>query len=827
MCAGTPIGRIGGLAVALGIGAAVLTGHGVASAETSDGSDSSSTNSSTSSDSSGSRGSSTESSDATSSPASEKDQTSDASENGQTSEAEKPDASTDSSDNNVTSTASTTTRKNNRSRDTATSRSSAEPPDVSTEATAQTSSDTEEATKTVAEAPVEKAAPTASVAVSPVTETADAVVTEAVVEQPAASTVTRPDPGDPVTVAISSVVSTLFSPVTDTAPTAPVDTPAEWALLAAARRDFGTARALDAGVGMETTNSLVTDDVDPLIQFPANVVAIDRPPLLGWLQQVPVVGPLFVTPVVAVLKQIPFIGDILHPIIGYPLGMTGGTTPRDVKVISFDGTPIYVHFFPTPGLLPGQTAPTVLNGPGLALPGETNPTLERNPFLPNEVIGMASLLRAGYNVVTWDPRGEWSSGGQLEINSPDFEGRDVSAIISWLSQQPEACVEAGCDPRIGMVGASYGGGIQLVTAAIDPRVDAIVPTIAWHSLNTSLYKDQAFKSSWGSLLTAGLALTGARVNPRIYPAAVTGLLTGLVSQADQDLLDDRGPDELVENITAPTLLIQGTVDTLFTLQEAHENAMTLIGNGVATKVLWYCGGHGACISSTHDGELIEQRTLEWLDRYVKGDLSVSTGPQFEWVDQHGQQFSSNIYPVLQGLPLVASSGAGGVLPLVPILGGSGPQPRAFAAGLIQGFLGLLSGARAANALNLTVPAASTTTYIVGAPQLTFTYSGTGVARHVYAQLVDDTTGLVLGNLVTPLPVTLDGQTHTVTVPMEMVAYTVRPGETVTLQLVASAVAYQTIWSLGTLNVSSMRISLPTAGAAAISTPSEANTTIAA
>jgi ABC-2 type transport system ATP-binding protein len=182
---------------------------------------------------------------------------------------------------------------------------------------------------------------------------------------------------------------------------------------------------------------------------------------------------------------------------------------------------------------------------------------------------------------------------------------------------------------------------------------------------------------------------------------------------------------------------------------------------------------------------------------------------------------------LQGLPLVASSGAGGVLPLVPILGGSGPQPRAFAAGLIQGFLGLLSGARAANALNLTVPAASTTTYIVGAPQLTFTYSGTGVARHVYAQLVDDTTGLVLGNLVTPLPVTLDGQTHTVTVPMEMVAYTLRPGETVTLQLAASAVAYQTIWSLGTLNVSSMRISLPTAGAAAISTPSEANTTIAA
>ena len=176
-----------------------------------------------------------------------------------------------------------------------------------------------------------------------------------------------------------------------------------------------------------------------------------------------------------------------------------------------------------------------------------------------------------------------------------------------------------------MVGASYGGGIQLVTAAIDKRVDAIVPTIAWHSLNTSLYKAEAFKTSWGTLLTAALTLTFARANPRILPAAINGLLTGTVSLADQKLLDDRGPDELVDKITAPTLLIQGTVDTLFTLQEAHENAMALIGNGVPTKVVWYCGGHGACISSTNDGEVIQRATLQWLDRYVKGNLGAD-GP---------------------------------------------------------------------------------------------------------------------------------------------------------------------------------------------------------
>ena len=55
----------------------------------------------------------------------------------------------------------------------------------------------------------------------------------------------------------------------------------------------------------------------------------------------------------------------------------------------------------------------------------------------------------------------------------------------------------------------------------------------------------------------------------------------------------------------------------------------------------------------------------------------------------------------------------------------------------------------------------------------------------------------------------------------MVAHTLGPGETVTLQLVASAVEYQALWSLGVLNVSSMKLSLPTADAAAISTATTA------
>ena len=275
---------------------------------------------------------------------------------------------------------------------------------------------------------------------------------------------------------------------------------------------------------------------------------------------------------------------------------------------------------------------------------------------------------------------------------------------------------------------------------------------------------------------------------------------------------------MVANITAPTFLVHGTVDTVFSLQEADATAQILIANGVPTKMLWFCGGHGVCANNLldlSDGALIQQRTLEWLARYVKRDPSVSTGPQFEWVDQNGQWFSSETYPLAQGSPIVTSSSARATLPLVPYIGGSGLPlvPLAFTA---------------PNAVRLTVPAAATTTYVVGAPKFTLTYSGTGSSRHVYAQLVDDTTGLVLGSIVTPIPVTLDGQTHTVTVPLEPVAHTLAPGKTVTLQLVASAGLYERIVpSLGVLNLSSMQLTLPTADAAAVSSSSEPAITLAA
>jgi ABC-2 type transport system ATP-binding protein len=251
------------------------------------------------------------------------------------------------------------------------------------------------------------------------------------------------------------------------------------------------------------------------------------------------------------------------------------------------------------------------------------------------------------------------------------------------------------------------------------------------------------------------------------------------------------------------------------LAEADVTAKALIAHGVPTKVVWFCGGHGGCISSVNDGDVVERATMDWLDRYVKGDGSVVTGPQFEWVDQNGTKFSSSTYPVPTGTPLTTSSSVGQTLPLRLFFGGSGPNFRAFEAGLFNGASAFLFGAKATNAVELTSVPLATPTYVVGAPQLEFTYSGIGTSKHVYAQLVDDTTGLVLGNQVTPIPVTLDGKTHTANLPLEMVAHTLAPGQTVTLQIVASAVEYQVLWSSGELHITGIKLTLPTADALAV------------
>src|SRR4051812_38262925 len=143
---------------------------------------------------------------------------------------------------------------------------------------------------------------------------------------------------------------------------------------------------------------------------------------------------------------------------------------RDQFVTSFDGTKINTHFFVADGLKPGERAPTVMLAHGYGEQGPSTPdtTLAGAP-------NVGRLMKAGYNVLTWDARGHGQSGGMAELDNPAVEGRDTRILIDFIARQPEAQLDAPGDPRVGMCGASYGGLIQWIVAGGDPHVDVIEP----------------------------------------------------------------------------------------------------------------------------------------------------------------------------------------------------------------------------------------------------------------------------------------------------------------------------------------------------------------
>jgi ABC-2 type transport system ATP-binding protein len=487
------------------------------------------------------------------------------------------------------------------------------------------------------------------------------------------------------------------------------------------------------------------------------------------------------------------------------LALAAPATARDATVTSFDGTPIATHFFPAADLAPGAQAPTVLVGHGWGGEGDDDPESASDGGTGN--VGLGPLRHAGFNVLTWDARGFGQSGGEAEVDSPDHEGRDVQALISWLADQPEAALDAPGDPRVGMSGVSYGGGIQLIVAALDDRVDAIAPTIAWHSLLRSLYRDQSVKQGWGLLLTgaasssltAGMVepggLQNGTVDPQVLQAVTEGVVTGQFSQQTVDFFAARGIDNLVDEIDAPTLLVQGTADTLFTPLEAMDTYAALHARGVPAKMVWFCGGHGICTSGAGPADLPERSVVAWLRRHLAGDTTVDTGPAFEWVADDGVLRSSTTFPLTPGAPLTGTgSGLLPVSPASPVTGG----------GL------LIAATPAVDAVNVNVAPTTGDREIVGEPRVRITYSGLAFPARtfLYAQVVDVNANRVLGNQVTPIPVILDGQQRTVERPLEPIAAHATPLSRYRVQVAAGTTVYGLQRSVGAASLTSIQAELP-------------------
>jgi ABC-2 type transport system ATP-binding protein len=260
----------------------------------------------------------------------------------------------------------------------------------------------------------------------------------------------------------------------------------------------------------------------------------------------------------------------------------------------------------------------------------------------------------GYAVLTWTARGMGASTGEIHLDSPDYEVRDAQRLIDRLAARPDIALDASGDPRVGVVGGSYGGALALMLAGQDRRVDAIVPMITWNDLANAFLPESTgagpargvFKKQWAGLffgqggggsnadLLASLTGAGAaagslpaggsrvadpqcgRFAREVCAAYLDVATTGSASTSTVDLLRRSSPAPTLSQIKAPTLLIQGQADSLFPLTEGEANYRAIAATGTPVRVDWFTGGHDGGNGPRSDQDRLRFLTITWLDYYL-------------------------------------------------------------------------------------------------------------------------------------------------------------------------------------------------------------------
>ncbi|WP_328931939.1 MULTISPECIES: CocE/NonD family hydrolase [unclassified Streptomyces] len=308
-------------------------------------------------------------------------------------------------------------------------------------------------------------------------------------------------------------------------------------------------------------------------------------------------------------------------------------------------------------------------------------------------IGKAFAQR-GYVGLVYSGLGFGKSGCLVSLDDPGIDGQAASGLIDFLAGTRAAddgtradfvTLDAKGDPRVGMIGGSYGGAIQLATAAVDHRVDALVPMITWHDLAYSLDPNNAvgqasrdvpgaFKWQWTNAFyligeTQPLTVPGldpTRINSLScvhFVSRACAIIRTLNSgsyppAATADLLAyARGvsPVTYLKQVKAPTLLVQGQADTLFNLNEATATYKTLTAQGTTTKMIWQSWGHSGGMTDPAAGELdltkgdlessyVGRRILSWFDRYLLKRTGTDTGPAFayyrDWITDPADTYAT-------------------------------------------------------------------------------------------------------------------------------------------------------------------------------------------
>jgi predicted acyl esterase len=327
----------------------------------------------------------------------------------------------------------------------------------------------------------------------------------------------------------------------------------------------------------------------------------------------------------------------------------------------------------------------------------------------------AALAQHGYVGLAYSGLGMGGSSCRIELDAFKWDGKAASQLVTFLGGGSRATNGTRVnyvtlnkraangkhyphDPEVGMIGGSYGGGVQFSAAAVDPRIDAIVPIIAWNNLAYSLAPNNATLSGRKvTYATPGIAkanpggdgwlnllwFAGALVTP-VAPAPPTACpnYAAVICPLHQELVNRGYPtpsalkqfktlsiSSRIQDLRIPVLLEQGENDSLFDLQEAVATYTALKKQHVPVKMVWQSWGHSSLTVPAGEEAVLTKINNGWFRYYLK-----HTGPKpalnfsffRPWVSQAGKAYASApAYPIgttkqlyLSGAPSAADPGAG-------------------------------------------------------------------------------------------------------------------------------------------------------------------------
>jgi X-Pro dipeptidyl-peptidase (S15 family)/X-Pro dipeptidyl-peptidase C-terminal non-catalytic domain len=319
-----------------------------------------------------------------------------------------------------------------------------------------------------------------------------------------------------------------------------------------------------------------------------------------------------------------------------------------------------------------------------------------------------------YVVLSYSGLGFGGSGCKITLDDPDWDGQAARQLVDFLGGQngiayadaahtrpvtglnyvvhdptDHAGGHDADDPRVGMVGGSYGGEIQFAAASVDPRIDALIPLITWNDLSYSLTPNNTDPTTGVTSATPGVtkltwpllfffegavldSAEGFQYDPsrvigcpnftdQICPELAQSGTLGYPSADLLALLRHASVSTYLDRIRIPVLLAQGENDTLFNLNEAVATYQALAAQDTPVKMIWQSWGHSGLTPAPGELDLTNPdpatqyeaaRVASWFGQYLKNG-PADCYPAFtyfrDWVKYTGiatpAYGSASSYPV--------------------------------------------------------------------------------------------------------------------------------------------------------------------------------------